>query len=72
MHLENGNGRADDPVGQPLLIVAGLGRLESLDGEEGRDGVADETRHGRSERKHVEPDADEETVRCGAETSWIG
>ena len=44
--LEEGEGAEDGPVGEPLDVILVSGALESLDGEVGGDGPADEIRDG--------------------------
>lgn len=55
------------PVSQPLLVVVGAGGLDSLDGEVGGEGPADEVGDGGSEAEQIQEDEGDGTkwlVKC--------
>ena len=61
--LEEVEETKDDPVGEPLDVVMGRGRLDSLEREVGRKTPSDEIRNGGSEGvKRVENDDEDETT----------
>lgn len=63
-HVDKGLGKGeeakDDPVGEPLHVILGLGRLKGLHGEVGRGGEADELSEEASE------DVEEDELLGGA------
>lgn len=62
----------DGPVGEPLLVVVGAGRLDGLDGEVGRERPADQVGDGRREAEHVEEDEHDRARAQGEHTVRLG
>lgn len=59
--LDEGEGREGDPVGEPLLVVGGSRRLESLDGEVSGESVTQNVGYGGSHSEGVEEDGNEKS-----------
>lgn len=62
----------DDPIGQPLLVIVGLRRLNGQDGKISGESPADEVGDGLGKAKHIEEDEKDRGETKGDDTVGLG